>query len=133
MKKLSREQMKEYADLNARLHDAYARLDAPIARFNEAVAKAYAELQLQPEVVHLNETVEAVNSFIETVHADQQDYYDERSEGWQDGDAGSTYDDWMSAWELEVGEVEFEEPVPMEPPYFEGLELFEAIDTEVSS
>jgi len=131
MKKLSREQLKEYTNLSARLHAAYEGLEAPIARFNAAVAQAYADLQNQPEVAALTETIEAVNSFIESVHEEQQEYFDERSESWQDGDAGSAYGDWMSAWEREVEAVEFEEPAPMELPYFESLESFEGIETGV--
>lgn len=130
MKKLSKGQVKEHTELSAALGRAKEGFDAAIVRFNEAVAKAYAELQ--PAVEALNGAAVKANDFIGAIYDEQATYYDERSDGWRDGDAGSVYSDWMSEWELALDEVEVEEPEELETAEVD-LEAFDQLATEVSS
>lgn len=53
-----------------------------------------------------NEIVSNLNNFIIEQRDEMQMYFDERSEKWQESDAGSSYQDWIDAWDLEIGEVE---------------------------
>ena len=53
----------------------------------------------------LNKTIASANEFVEEVHSAQDDYFSERSEAWQEGDAGSAYTDWMSEWEFSLEEL----------------------------
>jgi hypothetical protein len=45
-----------------------------------------------------NETLEEARGFIEDLSSIMSDYYDERSEKWQDGDAGQAYAEWKQAY-----------------------------------
>jgi uncharacterized protein YukE len=128
MKKLSKEQLKQHADLSTELHGAHEALDEAIEQYNKKVVEAFAAIH--PFIEQFNSKVEEVNAFIEEIHAEQESYFDEKSERWQDGDAGSAYSDWMSMWELAVEEVELEEPSELEMPEVE--DSFEQLDTECS-
>jgi hypothetical protein len=46
-------------------------------------------------------------TFRDEIAQKMEDYYEERSEKWQDGDAGQAYTNWMEAWtEVELEELE---------------------------
>lgn len=46
-----------------------------------------------------NETLEEARGFIEDLANTMTEYYDARTEKWQEGDAGSAYADWKQAYE----------------------------------
>lgn len=62
-----------------------------------------------------NVMLEEANEFRQEMNDLMQEYFDEKSEKWQEGDAGSTYQDWMGEWE---SELEFDEEAP---ETFQGL------------
>jgi uncharacterized protein YukE len=105
MKKLSKEQLTKREELIAEMRKRH-----------EAVQAAVADL---------NVTIQEANELITEVHNDQEVYFDERSEKWQEGDAGSAYSDWMSEWESEIEEIE--------APEEDFIESFESLSAEVSS
>ena len=39
---------------------------------------------------------------LESVRDDAQQYYDDRSEGWQDGDKGQSYSEWIEQLEAAI-------------------------------
>jgi uncharacterized protein YukE len=80
---------------------------------------------VQAAVADLNATIQQANELIVEVHDDQEAFYNERSEKWQEGDAGTAYQDWMSEWESEIDEVE--------SPEEDFIESFESLSAEVSS
>ncbi len=75
MKKLNRKQCNELA----------ARTEA-----YEIAANAFNEARL------------ALDSFREGLREEMSTHYEERSERWQEGDAGTAYEDWMEAWDEDV-------------------------------
>ena len=79
MNKLNKKQSKELAKHQSDLTDA--------AEAIEEAVEAYAT------------AADEARAFAESIHADQQAYYDERSEKWQEGDAGTAYTEWMELWE----------------------------------
>ena len=77
-------------------------------KLTQAQAKLKAELvdridRLQSD---LNAAIEEAEAFREEVHDAQEEYYDERSEKWQEGASGEAYKEWMDEWEVEFEEVE---------------------------
>jgi len=105
MKKLTKEQLKRREEIIVEMR-----------RRHEAVQAAVADL---------NTTIQEANELITEVHNDQEVYFDERSEKWQEGDAGSAYSDWMQEWDSEIDEVE--------SPEEDFIESFESRPEEVSS
>jgi len=130
MKRLSKEQVKEHGEIGAALHGAQQELEGAIQKYNQRVTEAYSELA--PFVTAFNEQVDKANDFIEAVHDDQQAYFDEKSDKWQEGDAGSAYADWMGTWEFNVEEAELEEPSDLELADVD-IESFDQLATECSS
>lgn len=131
MKRLSKEQVKEHEELVDAVNGAHQELDGAIKQYNERVAAAHSELA--PFVEAFNEAVTKANDFRESVHSDQQAYFDEKSEKWQEGDAGSAYSDWMSQWdEAAIEEVELDDAPEMDTPDLE-LNGFDQLETECPS
>jgi hypothetical protein len=131
MKRLSKEQLKQHVELSAKLRGEHELLEAAVAKYNAAVAEAYAALQRVVE--EYNEQISKANAFVEEVHDEQQSYYDERSDKWRDeSDAGSAYADWMSQWENALEEVEVEEPGEFELSEID-LDAFDQLETECAS
>jgi hypothetical protein len=46
-----------------------------------------------------NTKIKELNQFIDDIRSDMQDYYDERSEKWQESDNGQMYQDWIDQWD----------------------------------
>lgn len=131
MKRLGRPDVLRHADLVARVTVARDALNAAIREYNRQVKDMHAVL-LVPKVQEVNDAVEACNAFVDEVHSDQENYYEDRSDNWREGDAGQSYSDWMSSWELELDELALEEPTP-----FDEVELdvdeFERLEEECPS
>lgn len=131
MKKLTKDQIAQHTKLSAELNDVREKLEAAVKRFNEKVAVEFSELETIVEA--LNEKTSEANAFIEEIHDEQESFYDERSEKWQEGDAGSAYSDWMSTWEISIEPIELMDLPAQDVPQIEGLEDFESLETECSS
>jgi DNA-binding ferritin-like protein (Dps family) len=108
--------------------------DELVARLNKAKTDAlalYAEVtevidRLNAEVTTYNEILGDLEGFRDELVGDMESYYDERSEKWQEGDAGSEYQSWKGEWEGlsvdEVPEVEApDEPTMDHPDELENL------------
>lgn len=50
----------------------------------------------------LNAKIDEFNAFRQEVADEQEDYFNGRSETWQEGDKGSAYTDWMDAWSCDL-------------------------------
>jgi uncharacterized protein YukE len=131
VKKLTKDQIAQHTKLSAELNDVREKLEAAVKRFNEKVAVEFSELETIVEA--LNEKTSEANAFIEEIHDEQESFYDERSEKWQEGDAGSAYSDWMSTWEISIEPIELMDLPAQDVPQIEGLEDFESLETECSS
>lgn len=132
MKRLDKKQQARHEELSQKLAEARDALNENIATFNAHVSRLHVEL-LVPKVAAVNVVIAEVNTFVEEVHGEQQDYYDERSDSWREGDAGSEYESWMSGWELEMDELELEEPTPFDEVDMTDADEFENLENEVSS
>lgn len=104
MNKLSKDQQKKLEDIRQRWTTARDALDVAQADANEKIAQVQSDLS--DKIADLNALVEEANGIREEIEADAQSYYDEKSEKWQEGDRGSAYSEWISAWQNEVEEIE---------------------------
>lgn len=72
-------------------------LKAAIEEYNTTIKEAYEKLK--EEVDLYNEQLSEVNSFIADVREELQNTFDERSDKWQESDAGSDFQNWIDSWE----------------------------------
>ena len=114
MKKLSREQKQQKARLEA-LHLSRAEaLQTAIQAFNERMAEEWQKVYVVAD--EYNDVVVLANDFIASVQGEQEAHLEDKSEKWQESDAGSAYLEWMDAWDVELETCELEEPNPLEVP-----------------
>lgn len=104
-----------------RLREAHERLtelrEEAVAVCDEVRAKLDAILQ------KIEDEREAIHGLVEDLASEAQSYFDEKSEKWQDGDAGQQYQEWIS--ELEGAAAECDQPVEV---VFEPEDMLEQID-----
>ena len=111
MKRLSK------ADIKARETHAVA-----IAELAGRVSGAVDDANVLIE--ELNELVDAATQWTQDIQSQIQEYMEERSEAWTEGERGQAYEEWVVAYELELESVESLE--------FEGPDVdeFEALPEE---
>lgn len=134
MKKLAAAQQKEMMRLSSSLDVRKNDVSQRIADFNTKIQELIDEFnsEISQIVQSYNDVASEANAFVEEVKNAQQEYYDERSEKWQESDRGSEYQDWMNEWDIEIEEVEVEEAHfdEIDEPDID-LEVFEALPTSV--
>lgn len=125
MKKLSKDQLKRKAETLAALQAAQGELSDAINAANTVIGMEAAKLE--PLVAKYNEAVEKVEEFRAEIAQELTDHFDEKSEKWQEGDAGSSYSSWKGEWEsLSAEQIEIAAPSEIEEPdwideVFDGL------------
>lgn len=58
--------------------------------------------KIENALANLEQAIQEANEFIEDVHTSMEEFYDERSQRWQESEAGSAYEDWISEWGTEI-------------------------------
>lgn len=130
MKKLTKKQVEDRDAHVTALRSAKEKLTLAIGAFNEASETAFAEVSTavetynqkrKDELVAVTEAAEAYNevaaeasSFCEGLRDEAQGYHDDKSEKWQEGDAGQAYAQWIEEIGLDVSMIELEEPDDLE-------------------
>ena len=81
-----------------------------------------------PALEALNEAIGEFNSWVTELQEQMRDYFDERTEGWQEGEKGEQYQAWIESLDIEVDEVDTEpdEPPQMDAPEIEITEIAES-------
>lgn len=115
MKKLSEQQIKEQEIYIVKIKELQEKLTEEIDRFNKQVSDMW-QRKVGRAAEKLNETLRDADSFREQVHAEMEEYFEERSEKWQTSEEGEKFSAWLDSWEALIDEVELEEPVPIDPP-----------------
>ena len=79
---------------------------------------------LNEKIAAYNNTLKNVRDFVDEVVDRMQAYHGERSEDWQESDAGSAYQEWTDAWETaDFDDIPTANPIdPMEPKHNQELE-----------
>lgn len=103
MKRLSKAQLKERDALSEKMRNARADLEKAINDAYEAggtISNAHSVYK---------EAVEEAASWRENLVSEMDSYASDRSDKWQESDAGQAFEEWKSEWEgaeLEVEELE---------------------------
>ena len=108
MRKLDKSQQQQRNMLTARAKSAYSDLEKAISDANAAIALANEKLETY------NEVAEDAKTFRDEIKDEMDSYYDDRTEKWQDSDAGDFYRNWKDAWEAQD---------------FDKLDAFEELET----
>lgn len=107
MKKLSKDQQARYRAIMERLDAAKQEVETQVTAYNEQKSKLFG--LVEAAINHYNEVVADFESLREEVHSDMESFFEERSEKWQEGDAGQSYSEWKDQWAEEQAEHELQE------------------------
>jgi DNA anti-recombination protein RmuC len=97
MKALSKKDAGRKAELVGEIQDKATELSTAVAKFNDELAKLREDLTAT--VTEYNEVVQTAEEFRADMLSQMQSYFDEKSERWQEGEAGQAYQQWINDWE----------------------------------
>lgn len=121
--KLTAKQAAEYAKLASDVRVARCDLEDSIGSFNEELEKAFSAVQ-HASVVY-NEAADAVRTFLSDLVDGWRDEWNDKSEGWQDGEKGeaaSLFINEIEQFADGIEPVEVDQPDQMETPEFPDIE-----------
>lgn len=129
MKRLTKKQVQEQADLAEDLRETADSMGSSVLAYNVGVQEAFDTYAAVLEAVYhehiepleLESRMDDAESFRDDIACRLREYFDGRSEKWQDSDAGEQYVEWVEAWE-ECGLDLYVEFAPPEPDPPEPLE-----------
>lgn len=124
MKRLSKTQIKEKANFISALTEAKEKLDKAIEDYNSAIDREY--MKVDAAIAAFNSEVGAFNEWRDGLHDEMQNFYDDRTDTWRDGDAGQSYSEWMDQWNAEWAEIDQAEPDKLEVDIGEDPENLDA-------
>jgi hypothetical protein len=114
MKKLNKAQLAKWEEFKAAISEERDALETEIDAYNALMAETWE--RVESALLNLNQKIVEAEEWRGEIASEMQDYFDERSERWQEGDAGCAYQDWINEWEAELSEVELDAPEDVEMP-----------------
>lgn len=129
MKSLSHKQSKQLAQVRSDLQQKQEKLESAIADFNANLNELWAEL-VADNIDEYNKTVSVAQEFINQTREEIQNYYDERSESWQSGDRGTSFNEWIDQWDISLEEIDVDSPDEIDVPDFEAFFQLEELPEE---
>ncbi len=103
MQQLSKARATQKTEIVAKLYAEKDKVEALLADYNEAV------IALNMATSDFNAVVMEANEFRQAVVDSQQEYFDNRSEKWQESDAADEYQSWIDSWNQELEEIDDEQ------------------------
>lgn len=130
MKKLSKGQLAEKTKVGAALNTAAEDLRAAIEKYNETAAEQW--VAVAEAVEKYNNAIAETDDFRNDVIATMEDFRAEKSDKWQEGEAGEAYGNWIQEWEnIELESCDIDQPDPLDEPDLVGEEDVDQLPDEV--
>jgi len=92
MKRLNKDQSREKTEHAENIRKKYTELEEALAKYNAAIVEAKGPVEAAVE--QLNGAIDDANQWMADITGQMEDYIGERSEKWQEGEAGSNYNEW---------------------------------------
>jgi hypothetical protein len=99
MQKLTKAEVQEMEKLVAAVAEAYTALDEEVDVFNAAVATHWVDVAVAQ--TNYNDALEAWNTWRLQVGADGREFFEGRSQKWQESPKGQAYEAWIEPFEHE--------------------------------
>jgi len=94
MRALSKDHEQRRSDLVRQFTEEYEKLTDIITDINALIDE-----KLNGQVDTVNGILAEMRDLHEEITDAQQEFYDDKSEKWQESDTGENYQDWMSVWQ----------------------------------
>jgi chromosome segregation ATPase len=122
MKAIPKTTQAEIQELIDQLDDDAEDIRKAIETYNNALTEH--RDRIEAARTEYNERMDRLHEIYDELHGDAQSYYDERSEKWQQSDAGQSYEQWRDKLEATAQELvaldEIEIPDLDEPDLFDS-------------
>jgi hypothetical protein len=129
MKKLSAKDIKRRNEISSTLQNRAKDLETAIIEFNKSVETSWREVE--HALADYNSEVEEAEKFREDIYTEQQEYFEEKSENWQQGERGEEYSSWMESWrDAQFSTIEIDEPVELEIPDMDHAQELDSLDEQ---
>ena len=113
--KLTAEQKKTRDAVLDAMRTAQSVLDDAVNDYNSAVGRAYSELETARD--DYNVAIEEFNSSIQGIGEGIRETIADKSEAWQEGEAGQNADSWAGEWaDFSANEFDCDAPDEIEAP-----------------
>jgi len=120
MKKFSKEQQTEIDKTLAEIAEAETKLTEAVETFNEWLESNSSDIEAARTVY--NEKLAELQAVYTNIAEAAREYYEEKSDKWQEGEAGEAYNEWLDQLEsIDLEEIDIELPDPIEMPDFLDL------------
>lgn len=108
------------------LREKKAAVESAVEKFNEFVHNA--EDEIREAVTEYNAALEDAGSVADDIASRIRDYCDERSEKWQEGERGQSYQAWIDEFEtFDRSEIEIDYPPDIEDPNMDHADELERL------
>ena len=126
MKKLNKTQLAELAAHVTELVNKKQEIDESWDKIGEAYEA------FESAIGEYNTALASVTEWRDDIVQQMSDYQSERSDKWQEGEAGQQYQSWIDEWEgLSLDEVEL--PDMIDEPDFDHIDTIEQLPIEADS
>lgn len=100
---------------NDKMGEAWARVTAALDEYNSTLDEAWGGLNgVEPLLTAYNEVIADANAWKADIAQEIQDYIDERSDKWREGEVCARYEAWKEPYDEELQEIEIERPEDLE-------------------
>jgi hypothetical protein len=129
--KLSAGYHKRLDEAEVKVRQAMEELTEAVEGWNEMVRTKW-ETDVNSFLADYQGAVSEANELRDQIHSEMVEYFDNKSEGWQQGDRGDAYQTWMDEWDHEFATFEIEAPEEIDTPEDDVADLMEQLPREVS-
>src|SRR5262245_13509270 len=129
MNKLSKAQIVTRDTLCKALHETYEDLEDAIAKFTDAMETAWDAVQVAMDA-H-NQAIADTREFQQEIAQAIEEFIDDKSDKWREGDRGQAYSAWLDAWNEELEDIDLAMPDGIEIDAGDQSDTLEQMPEEV--
>jgi hypothetical protein len=126
VKQLTKTQLKARTAVVGKLNVSADALREAIEQFNDRTAALFEEV-VEPALEAYNLLIEEADSVRAEIHDEAEAWASDRSDRWQESEAGSTHSSWVDDWSAEIEQLMIDPPDPIEVPELSEGETLEGL------
>lgn len=129
MKKLGKTEVQEFNEILNVARESYEEINSAIEKYNQSCEELWEAIEAAKE--KYNTALDDALNFTDQVSNEMTDYFEERSEKWQESEKGDAYREWIDEWEnISLDRCNIEQPEPIEEFDSDAIDLLEELNTE---
>ena len=128
MKSLTKTHLSERDKIIDRINEAQTELEEKLDEYTEVTSRL--QDGIGDALVAYNETLAEARQFIDNIAGEAESVMEDRSEKWQESDAGKAYQEWIDEWRgAVIDDVEIDFP-SIEGSDLDAVSILEDLPTE---